>query len=170
MKSAKDICEANIQLKIIELTEDMDFQMQALYRRNAAAHNRKSGATFIEAMNIIKSAQSNLSVFMSEQYKWAIVHSIFLPDSLLTTFKQQSKFYFEQLNKHSMPHLQHTAKLVGHTNLFEKYAPEITKSLEEQYSHVEADIDASSLEKKNKGIIGGAKTLFSWLPKIFGSS
>lgn len=170
MKSAKDICEANIQLKIIKLTEDMDFQMQALYRRNSTAHNLKSGATFIEAMNIIKSAQSNLSTFMSEQYKWAIAHSIFLPDSLLTTLKNQSKFYFEQLNKHAIPHLQHTAKLVGHANLFEKYVPEITKSLDEQYRKVDVDIDASYLEKKNKGIMGGAKTLVSWLPKIFGSS
>lgn len=170
MKNVKEISETIIQQKLTELSNSMDADMQALYRRNAASSKGlKCGQTFIDAMSLIKESFSNLSSTMSEQHTWAVKQPLIVRDSLITTLKNQAKFYFEQLNKHAMPHLQYTAKLVGKEQLFEQYEHEITESLTKNYIQVEATIDAVALERRNDFFVRGIKSIFNFVPKIFKS-
>ena len=168
MKSATEISGDKVNQFVKELMLKLDADLQALYRRQAADGMLKSGNTFSKVMSLIKDSFSQLSEFISEQYKWVVDESLVINSDLTQSLKAQGKFYLEQLHKNSSIKLKEAAKLVGKDSLFERFLPEINESLEDSYKILESNIDTLILERKNKGIKNMVSAIPNLILKIFG--
>jgi len=168
MSKVLHIADQRAEGALERLLESLDYDFEAMLRKNSAEGMLRSGNTIKQAMNLVSENSDSLKDLLIEQSSWVIKQSIYVPLSISEDLIDLCEKCFDIFIDETEEYIQKSTDISGQPKLFSRMYPEVEESIERSASEAKLEIEALVFESRSSGIKGIAKYMFSLISKLWG--
>jgi hypothetical protein len=124
MKDIEVTALSNIEIGLYEELEKLGKEIEALKKRQAAAHKLRTLGTVEQTLELCRQAFDRLNGYVTEQFQWVLNESPVVSESKINSLRTAATRTFNRLHAAINQHLLKTSELVGKPGLHKRYLAE----------------------------------------------
>jgi hypothetical protein len=170
MSSLEQIADAKIYAAAQRLIGELDREVEAIKRANAAKGILQSGRTMKQIARACEAAFEKLGEAAKTEWGWVVQESFWLKPSGRDRLMSDVKLHLQEILGASEDHLEKITALIGTPELYERLQSDLVTVHDRTLTDLSLFIDGQSLVKKNRLLRRIVTNLLGWIPKLFGVS
>lgn len=168
MSCLEQIADAKIQAATQRIIDDLNGEVEAIKRRNAADGMLQSGRTLKQVARACKAAFDKLGQTAKDEYGLVIKESLWLKASVPDRLISDVKVHLQSLLHASETHLEKSAALIGNPKIYQRLQSDVIAVRDRTLNDLCLFIDGQSQVRRNRLFKGIGTNLLGWIPKLFG--
>ena len=162
MADLKTVASAKILAFTLKTAEQLDIDILALQRRNAAKGNLNSGSSIKELISICKSAFIQVQDEAIKQYDWVIEESLIANLTLQKYLENDAVLRLKPILKISNEHLQKLTEKINSQDLYSHTSADLKKSYDQSLINISLFLEGKFRARPNQLI----KKIFRIIPDL----
>lgn len=151
---------SNIEIGLYEELEKLARDIDALKKRQAAAHKLRRLDTVEQTLELCGQAFDRLNAYVVEQFEWVLAESAVISESKINSLRTTANRTFNKLHAAANQHLLKAAGLVGSPGLHKRYLAETSIYMQKALKNVHRALGDESIGGADGKMARMAKTFF----------
>lgn len=160
MKDIEVTALSNIEVGLYEELEKLGKEVDALKKRQAAAHKLRTLDTVEQTLGLCRQSFDRLNAYVAEQFQWVLNESPVVSESKINSLRIAANRTFNKVHATVNQHLLKISELVGKPGLHKRYLAESSLYMQRALKQVYRVLGDEIEEDNDSRMISAVRTFF----------